>query len=385
MASVEAVYPGQSAIFEALFFNDDGATPFAGIASTTWVVRDPDNKLITQGSGSQDIQNPARWTASITIPSTAPATTTGRRYSILWSIKNAKTTLQYKDYFAVKPAVDFDIVDLDRLVIEKTNLIDSLAIDVNSSITQLQIKLLTESGQLVFDSGVLSGGSLPPSINAQEYKVYTYQSPSVITDMTVALNGFKPYIIEWVYTADGIVEREYHFMYVVNYRILSLSNSLRRFIDKAKSRHPNPALQFTEVDLIEYLSQGVALINFTKPTLTDWSIVTCPPSLHMGLIQAGAYCALSAQYIAEGQAAFSFNGQTVTLEVDRTQFIDTALGRMMEFIQTQIPIAKRMWLRSGGNTGHAGGVLGVNVGPSLGWLYRGMRYDNFRRSFASGF
>jgi len=383
MASVEAVYPGQAAIFEALFFNDDGATPFAGVAPPTWVVRDPDDNLVVQGSGSQDSQNPARWTASITIPSTAPATTTGRRYTIFWSIKNAKNvTLQHRDYFGVRAAVDFDVIDLDRLTIEKTNLIDSIAIDSALSITRLQIRLLTESGSVVFDSGVLTGGSIPTPTIAQEFKVYTYQSSSVIETMTADLAGFKPYIIEWAYTAGGVVDRDYHFMYVVTPRVLVLSNSLRRFIDKARSKHPNPSLQYTEVDLIEYLNQGVSLINLSKPTLTDWSINACPPVLHMGLIQAGAYCALSAQYIAEGQAAFSFNGQAISLEVDRTQFIDGALGRIMQFIETQIPTAKRMWLRSGGKTGNPGGILGINIGPSLGWVSRGVRYDRFRRMYS---
>ena len=101
-----------------------------------------------------------------------------------------------------------------------------------------------------------------------------------------------------------------------------------------------------------------------------------------GLLHCAAYSVLSAQYLAEGQAAFDFSGQAVSLNIDRTQYIDSALGRVISYMENQVPNAKRMWIRSTGGNGLAAGTLGVNIGPSLGWSTRGWRSDYYRRFLA---
>jgi hypothetical protein len=145
-------------------------------------------------------------------------------------------------------------------------------------------------------------------------------------------------------------------------------NSLRRTIDKARQQNPNPVLQLTDMDLVEYVNQGIALLNAAKPCVTSFNISSLPDVFFYPLINAAAYCALSAQYLAEGQAAFEFNGQSVSLSVDRTQYTDTALSRFTSYIEDQLPSTKRMWNRSTGGTGQPVGSLGINFGPSTGFI-----------------
>jgi len=426
MAIIDSVIQGQSAVFSVDLLNADG-TAFITTTAPSFVVRDFNGNLVTQGVGSQDTNTPSRWTASITIPPNAPVTSDStNRYTIQWSAFNATTKLSQisTSAFSVNGAVDFNVIELDRLALERTPLVDSLAITVGQTILQLRVTLRNEDGAVLYDSGTLIKTDIPTPILSQGYNVYTFNSKSAVATMTAdgrgtppvpsnqntalgspyagvsfypypppasqyqtdylhqtQLAGFSPLCVQWDYVTQNGSENEFHFLYVVNTKIIILVHQLRKLIDKARSQNPNIVLQYTDVDLVEYLNQGMNIVNMLGVTMTQWTLVTAPSVVREGIIMLGAFVALSAQYLAEGESAFEMSGANVNLNIDRTPYIDATIGRMcQQFIDTHIPRAKKLWLRTtGGNGTGPGGALGVNYGPTLGRVWRGGRFEQYLR------
>lgn len=376
MSLVTAVL-GEQLTIETLFRSSNG-TAFVPSSPATYVIRDHKGNLVLSGVAAQDPANPARWSANVVLPTNAPVGKPEDKYSLTWTIDNKITRIQNREFFSIEAASDFDYVELDQLVKEKSVLRDSLRVNAGVDITRYRITVKEVEGTTpVYDSGDITNPA--PVYQDANIKVYQHTSPEAIDGLTIAGTTFRPYMIEWEFDDDGVTSSEFHFVYVVNPKVLYYIHHIRRHIDKAKNQSPNPALTFNDVDLAAYLDQGLRWLNVAKPTITNWNLNTMPKSFDALLHTAAVYCALSAQYLAEGQAAFDFSGQSVSLNIDRTGFIESELGRLQQQLDEKLPAAKRMWLRATGGTGQSAGVLGVFVGPSLAWNIRSHRAAMVRR------
>jgi hypothetical protein len=429
MSVVDRVTQGTSVTFEADFYDPNTNGPFVATQAVSYQVRDMNGNLIISGVASQDPNAAFRWTAQINIPATAPVTSVSTdRYVIQWTAVNSNTNASQvqNSSFSVCPAVDFSVIEQDRLALERSPLVDSLALDPSEVITQAQVTVRNEMGTILFDSGVLVGNSIPAPTLSEGLNVYTFNSKVAVQKLTVsgsglpdapglpapykgtdayipteyeyqtpvypcdyeyfhqtANSGFSPLCVQWEYTTQSGSNNEFHFLYVVNTRVIILVHKLRTIIDKARSANPNPVLQYTDVDLVEYLNQGIGIVNMIKPTMTNWSLVNFPQQFTQSVLMMAAFSALSAQYLAEGESAFEMSGQNVSLTVDRTQYIQGMISTtVQQFIDNHIPALKRLWVRSTGGSGQAAGVLGINYGPTLGRVLQGNRMDFYRRMLA---
>lgn len=376
--AVDRIVQGQSTQFEIEMRNDAG-TPLVVTEGVRWTIRDHAGGIIDEGVGAQDQANPAKWTAFVTIPSNAPASPDGTRYSITWVGKTQTGSQKETERFTVVGSAKFgsDLIELDQLVMERSRFQDTLYIDSTSTLNNYTVRLMTlEGGEILYEH--VEPTPTPSSV-VGELKAYTHQSPSELMNMEAAAQGFRSLVVEWVFEMDGHPGyREYHFVYVATPKMLAQIREVRTLIDKGRRNHPNPALNYTDLDIAGYLGQGAQMLNAIKPVLTNWTPNTVPNEFSLALTYAAAYTALTAQYLAEGSAAFDFSGQAISLSVDRTPFIDATLNRFKEYLDTQVPTQKRLWVRSGG-TGSGQGILGINFGPSTPYSVRDARFMFYRQ------
>lgn len=112
----------------------------------------------------------------------------------------------------------------------------------------------------------------------------------------------------------------------------ALQPSLRMFLDKVQMRDGS-VMAYSDADMYEYINMGMSYLNGFPP-ITNWSMNLngYPPAANMYLMAASAYWGLNAQYLAAAETAFNFSGQTVTLDVDRTQYYADAIGRLKEML-----------------------------------------------------
>lgn len=150
--------------------------------------------------------------------------------------------------------------------------------------------------------------------------------------------------------------------------ILVAASMVEDYINKARAQNVIPELAYTTADLIQYLHRGLGLFNSIGPQLTDFTGMNMQGGILDSWITCACYYALGAQLQAEGQMAFDFSGQSVSLNVDRTPSIESALGRIESAIERIRPY-KQLLAKNGVNSGDgSAGGQNMNSSNHLGTL-----------------
>lgn len=163
--------------------------------------------------------------------------------------------------------------------------------------------------------------------------------------------------------------------WIITPQIAKAMTVIEDFLNKARIENVIPELEYTDGDIIGYLERGLYMFNMQSIT-TAFNGLNMQGALFEAWIICASYWALGSQLIAEGSLAFDFSGQGISLNVDRTPQLDSALGRIEARIQdTVIPLKKQITqqgFRGGsgdiGNTAmlnpYAMGTLGMINAPT---------------------
>lgn len=119
------------------------------------------------------------------------------------------------------------------------------------------------------------------------------------------------------------------------------------YINKARLDNVIPQLEYTTADIMSYLYRGLALFNRIGPRISAFNGMNMQGVLLDSWVTCGCYYALAAQLQAEGALAFDFSGQSVSLNMDRSPAIESALGRVEQVISDQILATKKLLARAG--------------------------------------
>ena len=131
------------------------------------------------------------------------------------------------------------------------------------------------------------------------------------------------------------------------------------FLNKSRIENVIPELSYTDGDIVGYLERGLNLFNTIGVTTNFTGTNMQGPLLDNWLICC-FYWAIGSQLLAEGSLAFDFSGQGISLNVDRTPQLDSALGRIEARIQdTVLPFKKQ--LGSQGILGGSGAAGSSNL------------------------
>lgn len=129
-------------------------------------------------------------------------------------------------------------------------------------------------------------------------------------------------------------------MWKVTPQILLAMSHLDAFLNKSRLENVIPELEFVAGDMLGYLERGLYLFN-TIHTTTAFTGTNMQGPLFDAWVTCSCYYALCSQLIAEGSLAFDFSGQGVSLNVDRTPQLDSALGRIESRISDLVTPLKK--------------------------------------------
>jgi len=146
-------------------------------------------------------------------------------------------------------------------------------------------------------------------------------------------------------------------VWAITPQILVASRQLEDYINRARVANIIPELEYTQSDIMEYLSRGLSFFNGLLPNITSFTGTNMQGPLLDAWLTCSCIYALGSQNLAEGSLAFDFGGQTVSLNVDRTPALESALGRIDAQIESQVKPLKKLLGRAGvlGGDGSAGG------------------------------
>ena len=130
----------------------------------------------------------------------------------------------------------------------------------------------------------------------------------------------------------------------VHWRVLNMIPNLRMLIDKIQKKY-GTVQSYTDADLTNYIEQGLSMLNGWFP-LSEYSYTTLPNTLSIFHLLMSACYGLNAQFMLELDSAFSFSGQAVTLDYDRTGGIESTITRLMDYVTNNLSKAKTAIIRS---------------------------------------
>lgn len=346
------VYLGEEVTATASFFSEDGKplTPMNTSLYPVYRVLDPQKRLVTAGIGTQSDATGA-YEALITMPISAELSADKETYSIEWVFKDTSNQISiYREGFDVAHP-SFNITETkehQKVTLPFVTL--NLSMPFPSQPKDVELLIYDSSESTVYSGSPQNTGTY------SEYYIYSITVPSGV------LTSGTDYMSCWRFNMAGCENAFTQPIYCATLDDMHAASNMRMYLDKVM-KDVDLFQGYRDSDLIFHYRQGVELINsigiYTQWTLTTWN--TTLKENKWILMEAAKYSALRAQYLAEGDSAFDFSHQSVTLSVDRTQYIESELGRIWDYLQSVVPSFKKSALKYQSNVGH----LGLSI-PTVG-------------------
>lgn len=332
-----------------------------------WDLLDADGLVYASGVGTAYSFTPVaqgvRVTAniSVTTPSNIPTNEIGTAYQVrfILTLVSGKNFINFTT-LNVLPAVSVQQGSESLVVMVR----DGFDISIVLPNTYATVSAQIFNGNNQINNVTYSAGVGVPTSDGYRYTV-------TIPQNTFTQASLSPFSIIWSYANGGQPSREIGKVFVVNPSILMAAEDLQDEINKARS-HLGYKPVFSTEEMLTYLRIGAdrfnGYANVTKFTMTN---ATGP--VRAFWLSFSKIVALRSQYMAEGEAAFDFQGQSVSLQVDRTQFYETLASAEENAIndparQFKAILSKRGQIAGDGNVDptalNFGAIACVGVGLS---------------------
>lgn len=302
-----------------------------------FIITTPTNITFVSGTGTYNEElGTSMFEVYLVIPVRAPSSTVNSQWSITWYLGSVKKTMF------------FDVQDPDLTI-------DELYIKELSKFTianrPYNARLIIPDQVSSFALDVYSGNSIvlvDKEVTSEDHRLGTQLSSSLgSTDLVIGEYSF-------VWKTD--IQDYYQRILVSPISMLGVINKIRFTIDRVLKSIDEPQT-YLDSDLYASILGGIDDINLVHP-LTEYTVTDFPSLLYPFLHYAASIHALNSQYILESDLAFSYSGQSVSLDYDRTSVIESAISRFNEYLTENLPKAKKSMLRT--SHGQVGLTMGTN-------------------------
>lgn len=373
---VDTIYAGDSAIGRGLFTFPSGFNAIGGYV--TWELLDSDGITYSNGNAYDLIVTPTsigvkvEAEAIITVPSDTPINLDGLRYQIRWTLKlpDNQVFYTYENISVLgRASVPQGVEDLVEMAGDPCN----LGIVVPQYFDHIGVELYAGSHSTL----LLSYTEATERVKTPD----GYYCTTVVDSSSVEAL-LEPVIVMWKYWNEdklGSIFRDTGRLFVLNASIMSAVSSLRAYINRSRATIAHEQdMVFTVPYLLEFLRQGRDAFNGAYGMLTNFTMTDATSSMRQYWIEFAAIRALRSQFIAEGEKAFNFSGQAITLDVDRTSMYDSAASALQSRMDNECKNYKAMLIRRGiisgsGNLDNIGlrkgaiGSVGISLTQASNW------------------
>lgn len=331
-----------------------------------WTLLGSDGRVHNSGNGheytvvSDTFMKAVQATALVSVPSNTLPTSEGCAYQLRWEFykdTNSSTSPLYQyENLTVQgtgtiPNGAYTAVEIvgDPIVLKAVlpKAFDSVAVEVFQYNNKL-MSIPATSAPLRVASGCLyqiditgSGVSLPASLDA--------------------------YTVIWKYSSVNNPEifRSTAHLYVTSATILSAVEDCKARVSKARTTLLgfDDTLFDTET-LLTGLRRGKDDFNAAGGYITGFDMTEATGAIRSYWLAFSEVFLLRAQALAEGEKAFNFSGQAISLEVDRTQYYSSLADTLSSNLESQVRPFKANLMMKGiqGGSGNMDHGIGFNRG-----------------------
>jgi len=338
-------------------FLDDQGVPLVAQAGYPKVKLFDSSKALLSSTLAAPTATPGTWTANVSIPTLGIAEKQELRLVWLF-VTSAGEKLKETDAILLDPKTDYRESDVIAVWGDQTFPL-VLPIPFGPS----------DSGVYQIYANNTALLTTPGDLQAAPQITRAVDRTSMLLPLTFPAPSMQAGLLKVDVTPLGGTARSFLYkIWAVTPQILLAMNMLEDFLNKSRIENTIPELQYTPGDLVSYLERGLYLFNSVGET-SSWNGMNMQGVLLDGWLTCSCYYALSAQLLAEGSLAFDFSGQGISLNVDRTPQLDSALSRIESAISDKVVPLKKQLAAQGLRGGDGSiGSKNLNVPSSHGVL-----------------
>ena len=380
---VDTIQAGNSAIGSAIFAFPPTFDPRGGFV--IWELLTADGTVYASGNAfeyevqSNGLSNVVNARSVINVPSSVPPSDLDQKYLLRYTL-DMSATIDGED-----PNAQVLFYSMENLTVTGLNTVPTGA----QSLTEMQGS--PASPQIVLDKlydnvvvELYAGNKLLGGVKVTKFeRVSSGYYYSATLDTSALAVSLIPYTIQWSYgnTSNASqVFTETAQLWIVNQTIMSAVADMRRKISKAATTiYGVPDLIYTNETLLAWLRRGMDTFNFGgAPTAIDMTNAAGP--IREYWLLCAEVAAIEAQYMAEGEKAFDFQGQAISLSVDRTGMLDAAASKIQSRLDSELKPFKQNLVIKGNTRGDGsadpsklqrGAIGGVGVTKTVASIWGG--------------
>jgi len=383
---IDSITAGDSALGNGTFTFPQGTNISNGYI--VWELLDTNGYTYSSGNAFEyvitntNLAVRAEGRAVITIPSDVPVNLDGYKYQIRWTLTlpSGQTYFNYENVRVTSPNTvpqgPEDSVELAGDTGKLSVVLPGVYDNVGAEIYQLSGSLL-----LVAYSEAMEKQKTPDGYYCSLY-----------VDTTLLPVALENYIVRWKYwnnSSPNTIYSQVGRLFVVNANIMSATTDMQSFINKSRATiaHQEDML-FPVPYLLVFLRRGRDAFNAAYGILTQFNMTDATSGIRQFWLWFAEVEALRAQFIAEGEKAFNFSGQAISLDIDRTGYYESAASSMQSRLDNECKSFKQNLIKKGivSGTGNmdsialrigAIGSVGISISPASNW-------GRFMGKFGSG-
>lgn len=222
-------------------------------------------------------------------------------------------------------------------------------------------------------------------------------APAQISDYQQTANGWvysgvistsqlmvsvAPYTLIWKYwtsTNSAEVFQESADFFVINASLMTAVTDVKAKINKARTTlYGTPDLLYPNATVLTWLRRGGDAFNGAYGQFTNFTFTNALGPIREFWLLEAELAAIQSQYLAEGEKAFNFQGAAISLDVDRTQYLDTAAAAIQNRFDQELKAIKTNLIIKGNTTGDGSanptalqrgaiGAVGITITPASMW------------------
>lgn len=386
---VGEIQAGSAAVGTGVFAFDANIDPSGG--HVLWELLAENGTVFASGNAfsyavqSTGFSNTVFAKAVVNIPSNVPPTMEGQKYQLRWSLYLADesalgTEPNQKVYYSAEQitVVGLNTVPLGtQPVVEIQGMVAAATLVTDRLYDTVTFQLYFENTPLSDPIPIVSPGLAASYAPTRVSNGWLYTAS--IETQNIAVNSVRPHTMIWRYSESkypSVVFSEQADFWVINPSMSQAVNDVKSMVNKARTTlYGTPDLLFPAATILTWLRRGGDMFNGFKGYFTNFTFTNAQGPIREYWLMCTELMALRSQYLAEGEKAFDFQGQAISLNVDRTQYLDAAANQIQQRLADELPNFKTQLINKG-NTGGDGsqdptqlqrgamGSVGITISPA---------------------
>jgi len=392
---IDEVEAGKASIGTAVFSFPPQIDPAGGFV--TWELLASDGTVYAGGNAfsysiaSNGISNTVKAQSVIAVPSTVPPSLDEQKYQLRYTLSLPQDiglpgdplsdNLGQNVFFQFENVriVGLNTVPLGtQPSVELQGVPATVSIIIDRLYDNVTVELWSNNKQIA-----------PPSKIADFERTSAGWYFAGVIDTSQLMVSLVPYQLIWKYWSSSnaaVIYQENADFWVVNPSIMSAVNDVKAKINKARTTlYGTPDLLYPEPTILTWLRRGGDAFNGAYGQFTSFTFINALGVIREFWLLEAELAALESQYLAEGEKAFNFTGAAITLDVDRTSYLDSAASKIQARLDSELKLIKQNLIIKGqtGGDGSADptklahgaiGTVGITITPASMWGRYGPTY-----------